>query len=161
MSQNTVIEYPTGLSSIPYASFLQIEKYAYSEAQKKVADQQNDALGSVSRSSIGGIVNTAADGFANVYGSGDASKNNKFTTYKTEERNWLGVKKNVDISDANVDKNTVVEVNGEKITVGQLLKKKQELKDRKSKGLMSTRCMLPLHNEFQYCLLYTSPSPRD
>ena len=150
MSQNTVIEYPTGLSSIPYASFLQIEKYAYSEAQKKVADQQNDALGSVSRSSIGGIVNTAADGFANVYGSGDASKNNKFTTYKTEERNWLGVKKNVDISDANVDKNTVVEVNGEKITVGQLLKKKQELKDRKSKGLMSTRCMLPLPNEFQY-----------
>ena len=150
MSQNTVIEYPTGLSSIPYASFLQIEKYAYSEAQKKVADQQNDALGSVSRSSIGGIVNTAADGFANVYGSGDASNNNKFSTYKTEERNWLGVKKNVDISDANVDKNTVVEVNGEKITVGQLLKKKQELKDRKSKGLMSTRCMLPLPNEFQY-----------
>tara|TARA_B100001564_G_scaffold26745_1_gene19819 strand:- start:1021 stop:2271 length:1251 start_codon:yes stop_codon:yes gene_type:complete len=150
MSQNTVIEYPTGLSSIPYASFLQIEKYAYSEAQKKVADQQNDALGSVSRSSIGGIVNTAADGFANVYGSGDASNNNKFSTYKTEERNWLGVKKNVDISDANVDKNTVVEVNGEKITVGQLLKKKQELIDRKSKGLMSTRCMLPLPNEFQY-----------
>tara|TARA_S200000501_G_scaffold258599_1_gene242390 strand:- start:1078 stop:2328 length:1251 start_codon:yes stop_codon:yes gene_type:complete len=150
MSQNTVIEYPTGLSSIPYASFLQIEKYAYSEAQKKVADQQNDALGSVSRSSIGGIVNTAADGFANVYGSGDASNNNKFSTYKTEERNWLGVKKSVDINDANVDKNTVVEVNGEKITVGQLLKKKQELIDRKSKGLMSTRCMLPLPNEFQY-----------
>jgi len=150
MSQNTVIEYPTGLSSIPYASFLQIEKYAYSEAQKKVADQQNDALGSVSRSSIGGIVNTAADGFANVYGSGDASNNNKFSTYKTEERNWLGVRKTVDINDANVDKNTVVEVNGEKMTVGQLLKKKQELIDRKSKGLMSTRCMLPLPNEFQY-----------
>ena len=37
MTQNvTVIEYPTGLSEIPYASFLQIEKYSYDEAQKKL-----------------------------------------------------------------------------------------------------------------------------
>ena len=39
--QNTVVEYPTGLSSIPFASFLQIEKYSYDEAQKKVATQFN------------------------------------------------------------------------------------------------------------------------
>ena len=41
--KNTVIEYPTGLSAIPYASFLQIEKYSYDEAQKNVAKSFNDA----------------------------------------------------------------------------------------------------------------------
>ena len=41
--KNTVIEYPTGLSAIPYASFLQIEKYSYDEAQKTVAKTFNDA----------------------------------------------------------------------------------------------------------------------
>ena len=50
--QNTVIEYPTGLSSIPYASFLQLEKYSYDEAQKTVAKSFNDALGSFNRSVI-------------------------------------------------------------------------------------------------------------
>ena len=43
--QNTVIEYPVGLSEIPFASFLQIEKYSYDEAMKTVAKEQNDALG--------------------------------------------------------------------------------------------------------------------
>ena len=33
-TQNTVIEYPVGLSEIPFASFLQIEKYSYDEAMK-------------------------------------------------------------------------------------------------------------------------------
>ena len=42
--QNTVIEYPVGLSEIPFASFLQIEKYSYDEAQKTVAKDQNLSL---------------------------------------------------------------------------------------------------------------------
>ena len=71
--QNTVIEYPTGLSSIPYASFLQIEKYAYSEAQKKVAQNQNDAFGSVGRSKFGDLINGGVNALATVYGSGDTS----------------------------------------------------------------------------------------
>ena len=52
MSQKTVFEYPTGLSGIPYASYLQIEKYSYDEAQKKVQDSQNDALGSLKNLSL-------------------------------------------------------------------------------------------------------------
>ena len=39
--QNTVIEYPVGLSEIPFASFLQIEKYSYDEAQKKCIIKPN------------------------------------------------------------------------------------------------------------------------
>ena len=55
-TQNTVIEYPVGLSEIPFASFLQIEKYSYDEAQKKVQTSQNDALGSLANSRIADIV---------------------------------------------------------------------------------------------------------
>ena len=47
MSKKTVIEYPVGLGRVPYASFIEINKYAYSEAQKTVAKEQNDAFGSL------------------------------------------------------------------------------------------------------------------
>ena len=41
------LEYPFGISKIPYASYLNIKKYEYQEGLKKVASNQNDALGSV------------------------------------------------------------------------------------------------------------------
>ena len=44
------LEYPLGISKIPYASYLNIKKYEYQEGLKKVASNQNDALGSVERS---------------------------------------------------------------------------------------------------------------
>ena len=52
MTEKTVTEYPTGLSSIPYASFLQIERFSYESAQKYAAQNFNDALGSLGRSAI-------------------------------------------------------------------------------------------------------------
>ena len=73
MSENTVIEYPTGLSAIPFASFLQIEKFSYEAAQKYAAQNFNDALGSLGRSSIAQKIDSAVDGLATVYGSGDTS----------------------------------------------------------------------------------------
>ena len=48
--QNTDIEYPTGLSAIPFASFLQIEIFSYEAAQQYAAQNFNDALGSLGRS---------------------------------------------------------------------------------------------------------------
>ena len=72
MSQKTVFEYPTGLSGIPYASYLQIEKYSYDEAQKKVQDSQNDALGSLQNSRIADIVEGGVNAVANIYGSGES-----------------------------------------------------------------------------------------
>ena len=65
--KNTVIEYPTGLSSIPYASFLQIEKYSYDEAQKTVAKSFNDALGSFNRSKISDVVRFGGNRLAEAY----------------------------------------------------------------------------------------------
>ena len=163
--QNTVVEYPTGLSSIPFASFLQIEKYSYDEAQKKVATQFNDALGSLNRSKISDVVNFGANRLAEAYGSGTPTDSftdyalNEYKTEKTTTKVKRGKRtftrtsggRTINITDPNVDPNTrVVLKNGETTTVGQLLKKKQEMKDRQNKGLMSTVCNLPLPNEFQY-----------
>ena len=159
--QNTVIEYPVGLSEIPFASFLQIEKYSYDEAMKTVAKEQNDALGSLRRSQLGNAIDLIGDAQELAYASGDFSGDGNFIenqqeryneTYKAANRSdsKLFSGGQVNIYDPNVDKNIVVVVNGEEKTVGQLLKEKQEIKDRQSKGLMSAKCMLPLPNEFQY-----------
>ena len=163
--QNTVVEYPTGLSSIPFASFLQIEKYSYDEAQKKVATQFNDALGSFNRSKISDVVRFGSNRLAEAYGSGtptDSFSDYALNEYKTEKittKEKRGSRtftkttggRTINITDPSVDPNTrVVLKNGETTTVGQLMKKKEEMKDRQNKGLMSTVCNLPLPNEFQY-----------
>ena len=153
MSQNTVIEYPTGLSAIPFASFLQIEKFSYESAQKYAAQNFNDAFGSLGRSSIAQKIDSAIDGLATVYGSGDTSQEkgkidvNK-TLYDSAKKSRRTQKK-IDINTAD-DSVRVKMKDGSITTVGQLKQKKQELIDRQSKGLMSKKCMLPLPNEFQY-----------
>ena len=160
-SQNTVIEYPVGLSEIPFASFLQIEKYSYDEAMKTVAKEQNDALGSLQRSQLGNAIDLIGKAQEGAYASGDFSEgqNERFnevynlakeSQYKSGTSRTAPTVKSVNITDPNVDKNLIVIVNGEEITVGQLLQKKQEMRDRQNKGLMSKKCMLPLPNEFQY-----------
>ena len=159
MTEKTVTEYPTGLSSIPYASFLQIERFSYESAQKYAAQNFNDALGSLGRSAIARKVDQAADGLATAYGSGsgDLSKNgvNLYTTQYTtvEKKNKRGRTvsggKTVDIATA--DDSTEVKLkNGQITTIGQLKQRKNELRERQSKGLMASKCMLPLPNEFQY-----------
>ena len=160
-TQNTVIEYPVGLSEIPFASFLQIEKYSYDEAMKTVAKEQNDALGSLQRSQLGNAIDLIGKAQEGAYASGDFSEgqNERFnevynlakeSQYKTGQSKKQKTVKSVNITDPNVDKSLIVVVNGEEITVGQLLQRKQEMKDRQNKGLMSKKCMLPLPNEFQY-----------
>ena len=154
-TQNTVIEYPVGLSEIPFASFLQIEKYSYDEAMKTVAKEQNDALGSLQRSQLSNAIDLIGDAQELAYASGDFSEgqDRRYNeTYQAANRkdSALFSGGQINIYDPNVDKSIIVIVNGEEISVGQLLQKKQEMKDRQSKGLMSKKCMLPLPNEFQY-----------
>ena len=159
MTEKTVTEYPTGLSSIPYASFLQIERFSYESAQKYAAQNFNDALGSLGRSAIARKVDQAADGLATAYGSGsgDLSKNgvNLYTTQYTtpEKKNKRGrtVSGGETVDIATADDSTEVELkNGQITTIGQLKQRKNELRERQSKGLMASKCMLPLPNEFKY-----------
>ena len=124
MSQKTVFEYPTGLSGIPYASYLQIEKYSYDEAQKKVQQSQNDALGSLANSRIADIVDSGVDVLASTYGSGEdkstKTKNKVLegSTFGQSGTGFLGFnRKQIDIADA--DDSIVVIVNGQEMTIGQ------------------------------------------
>ena len=170
---NTVIEYPIGLSSIPYASFLQIEKYSYDEAQKSVAKSFNDGLGSLNRSVISKVLRAGGNAAAKAYAAGAPSElfiDSMLNEYKIPETKIL-IKKasgnsvrqsgsntdkykiinKVNITDENVDPSTVVKLkNGETTTVGQLLQKKKDRIAKKNKGLMASSCMLPLPTECQY-----------
>ena len=56
---DTILEYPRGISQIPYASFLKITRYEYQEALEKVAKNSNDALGAFARS---GVMKTMVNG---------------------------------------------------------------------------------------------------
>ena len=158
MTQKTVFEYPTGLSGIPYASYLQIEKYSYDDAQKKVQDSQNDALGSLQNSRIADIVEGGVNAVANIYGSGESreTKNQRKIEKQLAEQdtfklaNARGPNRNKKISLADADDDTEVIFNGKKTTIGALKKEKQRIADLNAKGLMSTMCHLPLPNEFQY-----------
>ena len=153
-TQHTVTEYPTGLSSIPYASFIQIEKFSYESAQKYAAANFNDALGSLGRSAIARKVDEATDGLASAYGSsGTKSTGDNINLYQTKYntgfKNIFGGNKTVDIGTAD-DSQKIKLKDGTVTTVGQLKQRKKELQDRMNKGLMASKCMLPLPNEFQY-----------
>ena len=152
-SQKTVFEYPTGLSGIPFASFLQIEKYSYDEAQKKVQTSQNDALGSLANSRIADIVDSGVDTLANVYGSGEDKSDKRQRKIENDRtfysKGFLGMgRTKYDIADA--DDSTIVRVNGVDMTIGQIKAEKKRQMDLAQKGLKSSKCHLPLPNEFQY-----------
>ena len=150
----TVTEYPTGLSSIPYASFLEIQKFSYDSAQKYAAENFNDAFGSLGRSGLARKLNNAVDGLATVYGSGDTStEKGKINLYQTRYQvKGTSVRSKGEYVDINTaDDSTRVKLsNGETITIGQLKQKKKAMIDKQNKGLMASKCMLPLPNEFQY-----------
>jgi len=123
-------------------------------------------------------VQSGGDFIASTYGSGtptdkvfDERMGNLYTTVRTEtivdrklnaqqERSGKFSNKTIlveggkDINlrtDTNLDRNIKVQLdNGEVTTVGQLLDEKERKRKKKNKGLMASRCMLPLPNEFQY-----------
>ena len=161
----SVLEYPVGLGRIPYASFLEINRYEYQEAMDKVAKSQNDALGALQRSKLAtSIVDTVGNVQEFAYGAGEYSEgqqkkyNEEFDLVKAQKVVTNEGKRNqvtktvrkVNITDPNIDRNLLIKVNGEEITVGELLDMKQQLVNQKDKGLMLKKCLLPLPNEFQY-----------
>ena len=167
MSQEmSVLEYPVGLGRIPYASFLEINRYEYQEAMDKVAKSQNDALGALQRSKLASsIVDTVGNVQEFAYGAGEYSEgqqkkyNEEFDLVKPYEKeisinNGKRTRKEtvrkVNITDPNIDRTLLIKVNGEEISIGELLDMKEQMKNQKDKGLMLKKCLLPLPNEFQY-----------
>ena len=167
MSQEmSVLEYPVGLGRIPYASFLEINRYEYQEAMDKVAKSQNDALGALQRSKLASsIVDTVGNVQEFAYGAGEYSEgqqkkyNEEFDLVKPYEkqisinngkRTRTETIRKVNITDPNIDRSLLIKVNGEEISIGELLDMKEQMKAQKDKGLMLKKCLLPLPNEFQY-----------
>ena len=162
----SVLEYPVGLGRIPYASFLEINRYEYQEAMDKVAKSQNDALGALQRSKLASsIVDTVGNVQEFAYGAGEYSEgqqkkyNEEFDLVKPYEkeisinngkRTRTETIRRVNITDPNIDRSLLIKVNGEEISIGELLDMKEQMKNQKDKGLMLKKCLLPLPNEFQY-----------
>ena len=162
----SVLEYPVGLGRIPYASFLEINRYEYQEAMDKVAKSQNDALGALQRSKLASsIVDTVGNVQEFAYGAGEYSEgqqkkyNEEFDLVKPYEkqisinngkRTRTETIRKVNITDPNIDRSLLIKVNGEEISIGELLDMKEQMKAQKDKGLMLKKCLLPLPNEFQY-----------
>ena len=162
----SVLEYPVGLGRIPYASFLEINRYEYQEAMDKVAKSQNDALGALQRSKLASsIVDTVGDVQEFAYGAGEYSEGqqkkyneefdlvkpyNKEISINNGKRKREETVRRVNITDPNIDRTLLIKVNGEEISIGDLLDMKEQLKNQKDKGLMLKKCLLPLPNEFQY-----------
>ena len=159
------LSYPRGIDQVPYASFMKIERYEYQEGLAKVAANQNDALGSFSRSgAMKGLVNTVTGTMSGVYGGagtgGDAdarmnviaddiARDGVSTTRKKWDfLGWAGTgraKTEVPGGD-----NEITLPTGEKTTWNKLKNNKDELMERRRKGLQASELNVALPEEFQY-----------
>ena len=132
------LSYPANLASIPYASYLKINKLTYDEGMAKVAKNQDDALGIFQNSTFGtGVINAIA-GAANGLYSTDKNIENAANapTAPTNMSVW---------GDAIAPKTT-----GYATYVPGTTQKRREQVLRKQRGYNQTTCNLPLPNEMQY-----------
>ena len=166
-SQQT-LSYPAGIDQVPYASFMKIEKYEYQEGLAKVAANQNDALGAYQRSAVmKGMVNTATNVMSGVYVNnaglgGDADyRMNEIADdiaaspdgVSTKRRRWdfwgwAGTgKAKTEVPGGD---NEIALPNGETTTFNELKNDKDELRDRRRKGLQASELNIALPEEFTY-----------
>ena len=157
----TVLEYPRGISDVPYASFLKVMKYEYQEALEKVAANQNDALGSFARSGVmSTTVNTVTGLVAGVYngvdgGDSDASMNqiNESIQENGQSNSWWDVFDVFSFDDKTEvpgGDNEITLPNGETTTWNALKNEKDEVLNRRRQGLQASELNVALPEEFQY-----------
>ncbi len=157
------LSYPNGIDKIPYASFMKIKKYSYQEGLKEVARNQNDALGSFSRSKVTqGLVRGASGAAMHIYGSGggfdsDTKANRQWAQTKegggtgytkgNSFSNWTGGPLPMRVAGGD---NEITLPNGRKTTWNDLKKKKDEAAERMRSGLQASELNVALPEEFQY-----------
>ena len=157
-----VLEYPRGISDVPYASFLKVMKYEYQEALEKVAANQNDALGSFARSGVmSTTVNTVTGLVAGVYngvdgGDSDASMNQINESIQEEKTNsWWDFMDVFSFDGTNKTEvpggdNEITLPNGTTTTWNALKNEKDEVLNRRRQGLAASELNVALPEEFQY-----------
>ena len=159
------LSYPRGIDQVPYASFMKIERYEYQEGLAKVAANQNDALGSFARSgTMKTLVNGVTGVMSGVYGGagtgGDADARMNVIAddiardgVSTTRKKFWGIpvlgtghaKTEVPGGD-----NEITLPSGETTTWNKLKQGKDELMERRRKGLQASELNVALPEEFQY-----------
>ena len=158
----TILSYPNGIDTVPYASFLKIMRYEYQEALEKVAANQNDALGSFARSGVmSTMVNTVTNGMAGVYNGIDGGDSDQRMNEMNDQINESGEVQSRWWDPLNVftragstevpggDKEITLP-NGETTTWNALKNEKDELLNNRRKGLAASELNVALPEEFQY-----------
>ena len=158
----TILSYPNGIDTVPYASFLKIMRYEYQEALEKVAANQNDALGSFARSGVmSTMVNTVTNGMAGVYNGIDGGDSDQRMNEMNDQINesgevqsrwWdpLNVFTNAGSTEVPGGDKEITLPNGETTTWNALKNEKDELLNNRRKGLAASELNVALPEEFQY-----------
>lgn len=142
------LSYPESIHTIPYASFLEIERWEYSEALEKVAKNQNDALGAVQNSNeaIREVLNFVEGSVDKIYGAKDNLNDSVFRGDISGEGGEIFF-----TNDIRLDHIDVQLPGEETYTNMKALKNDKEYKKNLNlRGLNATKCFLPMPNEFQY-----------
>jgi len=170
MAESKNYAYPLGISQVPYASFIKINKYKYDKGMKEVAQNQADALGSVSNSgALRGVADAVTNSANYVYNEGtksnkyaniSASKDNTATGWAAavqkarKDTQWWGTGVFDRRSDDDI-LNTEFEgkyIGGKrsKVKLKDTIARKEEVRKYNAEGYKMEYCNLPLPNEFQY-----------
>ena len=157
----TIHEYPTGISTVPYASFLKITRYEYQEALEKVAANSNDALGAYARSGVmKNLVNTTTNVASTIYNGASFDSDSSLNTMENsinegKKNSWWDFADVFSFDGTNKteipggDKEITLP-NGETTTWNALKNDKDEVANERRKGLAASDLFVALPEEFQY-----------
>ena len=161
--------YPKKIASVPFASFMRINKYSYDEGMAEVGKQQNDVLGSVQNS---GLVKSVTEGLADsaqwLYG--DKTGGNNYLAMEEEKmlakfrdntkdihkpndsssRNWEDTRTKEDLLNEEFDVDNGRGTEPSKTTLNELLEEKKAAKNFHDQGYAKDYCNIAMPNEFQY-----------
>ena len=157
----TILEYPRGISTVPYASFLKITRYEYQEALEKVAANSNDALGAYARSGVmKNLVNTTTNVASTIYNGASFDSDSSLNTMENsinegKKNSWWDFMDVFSFDGTNKteipggDKEITLP-NGETTTWNALKNDKDEVANERRKGLAASDLFVALPEEFQY-----------
>ena len=157
----TILEYPRGISTVPYASFLKITRYEYQEALEKVAANSNDALGAYARSGVmKNLVNTTTNIASTIYNGAEFDSDSSLNTMENsinegKKNSWWDFADVFSFDGTNKteipggDKEITLP-NGETTTWNALKNDKDEVANERRKGLAASDLFVALPEEFQY-----------
>ena len=158
---DTILEYPRGISQVPYASFLKITRYEYQEALEKVAANSNDALGAFARSGVmKNLVNATTNVASTIYNGASFDSDSSLNTMENsinegKKNSWWDFMDVFSFDGTNKteipggDKEITLP-NGETTTWNALKNDKDEVANERRKGLAASDLFVALPEEFQY-----------